>query len=203
MTEYNLGHVVGERGPKGDTGPQGLKGEKGDTGAIGPQGPKGDTGESVNITDLFNMIYPVGSIYMSVNNTNPSLLFGGTWEKIEDKFLLASGTTYENDSTGGSADSVVVSHNHTQNSHTHNARSARRFVVVGDGANWSYSGNIKIRTDGSGTAYYYPHSDKDNGGIIEHTETAEASPTINSTGEDGTGKNMPPYLAVNVWKRIV
>ena len=141
---------------------------------------------------------------MSINNTNPSVLFGfGVWEKIEDKFLLASGTTYENDSTGGSADSVVVSHNHTQNSHTHNARAARRFVVVGDGANWSYSGNIKIRTDGSGTAYYYPHSDKDNGGIIEHTETAEASPTINSTGEDGTGKNMPPYLAVNVWKRIV
>ena len=47
MTEYNLGHVIGERGPKGDTGPQGPQGPKGDTGATGPQGPvgpKGDTG---------------------------------------------------------------------------------------------------------------------------------------------------------------
>ena len=49
MTEYNLGHVVGEKGPKGDTGPQGPKGPKGDTGATGPQGPqglKGDKGDT-------------------------------------------------------------------------------------------------------------------------------------------------------------
>ena len=158
--------------------------------------------EASQIHNLIDVVYPVGSIYMSVNTVSPSVLFGfGVWEKIEDKFLLGSGTTYANGSTGGSADSVVVSHNHTQNSHTHNALSNRRFVVVGDGANWGYSGKIKIRTDGSGTAYYYPHSTTDAGGIMEHTETAEASPTINSTGEDGTGKNMPPYLVVNIWKR--
>ena len=45
MTEYNLGHVVGEKGPKGDTGPQGPQGPKGDTGATGPQGPAGLKGE--------------------------------------------------------------------------------------------------------------------------------------------------------------
>ena len=44
MTEYNLGHVVGEKGPKGDTGPQGPQGLKGDTGAQGLKGDKGDTG---------------------------------------------------------------------------------------------------------------------------------------------------------------
>ena len=148
-------------------------------------------------------VYPVGSIYMSVNTVNPSILFGfGVWEKIEDKFLLASGTTYADGSTGGSADSVVVSHNHTQNSHTHKALSNRRFIVAGDGANWSYSAKIKIRTDGSGTAYYYVHSTQDTDGIIEHTETGSVSPTINSTGEDGTGKNMPPYITVNMWKRV-
>ena len=49
MTEYNLGHVVGEKGPKGDIGPQGPQGPKGDTGATGPQGPaglKGDKGDT-------------------------------------------------------------------------------------------------------------------------------------------------------------
>ena len=162
-----------------------------------------DTMINDNSFTTLQAVYPVGSIYMSVNTVNPSVLFGfGVWEKIEDKFLLASGTIYENGSTGGSADAVIVSHNHTQNSHTHNARSARRFVVVGGEANWSYSNKIKIRTDGSGTAYYYPHSDTNKGGIGEHTETAEASPTINSTGEDGAGKNMPPYIAVNMWLRI-
>ena len=147
-------------------------------------------------------VYPVGSIYMSINNTNPSILFGfGVWEKIEDKFLLGSGTTYENGSTGGSADSVVVSHNHTQKSHTHSPYSQKRFIVVGDGADWTYTGKVKIRTDGSGTAYYYPHSNSNTGGIGESIEIAGASSIINSTGEDGTNKNMPPYLAVNIWKR--
>ena len=158
--------------------------------------------EASQINNLIDIVYPVGSIYMSVNTVSPSVLFGfGVWERIEGQFLLGSGTTYENGSTGGSADSVVVSHNHTQNSHTHNAPSNRKFVLVGDGANWSYTSKIKIRTDGSGTAYYYPHSNSDIGGLMELAETAGASPTINSTGEDGTGKNMPPYIAVNIWKR--
>ena len=147
-------------------------------------------------------VYPVGSIYMSVNTVSPSVLFGfGVWEKIEGQFILGSSTDYPVGSTGGSADSVVVSHNHTQNSHTHKARPGRRFVTVGTEVNWNYSGNIKIRTDGNKPAYYYPHSNSNKGGITEDTEIGAASPTINSTGEDGTGKNMPPYLAVNIWKR--
>ena len=32
------------------------------------------------ISDIWKTIYPVGSIYMSVNNTDPGTLFGGTWE---------------------------------------------------------------------------------------------------------------------------
>lgn len=47
--------------------------------------------------------YPVGSIYMSINNTNPSTLFGGTWEQIKDTFLLSAGDTYTAGSTGGEA----------------------------------------------------------------------------------------------------
>lgn len=53
------------------------------------------------INGLVNIIYPVGSIYMSVNNTNPSTLFGGTWQQLEDRFLLGAGTTYTAGNTGG------------------------------------------------------------------------------------------------------
>ena len=147
-------------------------------------------------------VYPVGSIYMSVNSVNPSVLFGfGVWERIEGQFLLGSSIDYPLGSAGGSADAVIVSHNHTQNSHTHTPLANRKYIAVEKDSNWIYSGKIKIRTDGSGTAYHYPYTDSGTGGIMEHTETESASPTINSTGEDGTNKNMPPYLAVNIWKR--
>lgn len=39
---------------------------------------------------LVDWLYPVGAIYTSMNNLNPSLLFGGTLTQIEDKFLLCS-----------------------------------------------------------------------------------------------------------------
>ena len=52
-------------------------------------------------------LYPVGSIYMSVIDTNPALLFGGTWEQIQGRFLLAASTGYPNGSTGGEATTSI------------------------------------------------------------------------------------------------
>lgn len=55
-------------------------------------------------TTLVNYIYPIGSYYWSSNSTNPGTIFGGTWEQIKDKFVLAVGDTYtEVDTTGGEA----------------------------------------------------------------------------------------------------
>lgn len=124
-------------------------------------------------------VYPVGSIYMSVNTVSPSVLFGfGVWEKIEDKFLLGSGTTYENGSTGGSPDAVVVSHNHSYN---------RKYALTTDG-----QGIDRISTAGT-TGTKVSNLLQSNDAIYRNE--------INNSGEDGTGKNMPPYLAVNIWKR--
>lgn len=61
-----------------------------------------------------NDIYPVGSIYMTVTNSDPNTLFSGTtWVQIEDQFLLSAGSTYTAGDTGGSA-----SHTHTTGDHT-------------------------------------------------------------------------------------
>ena len=52
--------------------------------------------------DLFDLIYPVGSIYLSVNNTDPSTLFGGTWSQIKGRYLLGTGVPDANtDNTHG------------------------------------------------------------------------------------------------------
>lgn len=55
------------------------------------------------LKELIDIIYPIGSVYISTNNINPSNLFGGTWSQIKDSFLLACGNIYANGSVGGEA----------------------------------------------------------------------------------------------------
>ena len=145
--------------------------------------------------DLVDVVYPVGSIYMSVNSTSPATLFGGTWQKIEDKFLLASGTNYTNGDTGGSADAVVVEHTHTQNAHTHDAYYSA-FVESSQNLGITEKWNV-THTSGSSGFVYSNLSPT----LNRSTHTASTTATNQNAGESGTNKNMPPYLVVNVWKR--
>lgn len=80
------------------------------------------------VTDILNLVYPVGSIYMSVNSTSPATLFGGTWTQIKDTFLLAAGTNHAAASTGGAetvtlSTSNLPSHNHSVGAHAHGLNS--------------------------------------------------------------------------------
>ena len=190
------------------------------------------THTSNQVTDLINTIYPVGSIYMSVNSTNPSVLFGGTWEQIKDTFLLATGDTYANGSTGGEATHTLTvnempshthiqdshnhtqdSHNHTQNSHNHSTSTDRKFLALGKNDNWRYTNARQMQsTSGSN---YYPYSNKNTSGLTEPENTASktatnqettatnqaTTATNQNTGGGQAHNNMPPYLAVNIWKR--
>lgn len=61
------------------------------------------TALGVSNQSIVNLIYPVGSIYITAGSTNPQTIFGGTWERIKDSFLLAAGDTYAAAATGGAA----------------------------------------------------------------------------------------------------
>lgn len=127
-----------------------------------------------NQTLTFSDIYPVGSIYMSINNVNPSTLFGGTWEQIKDTFLLSAGDTYTAGNTGGEA-----THTLTVNeipSHRHPG-----LTVTEQPANIG-NGNSGIGLNYSGS----------NGGSPLATAFAGGGQAHN---------NMPPYLVVYMWKR--
>ena len=56
-----------------------------------------------NLKEIIDIIYPIGSVYISVNSTNPQSLFGGTWVQLKDRFLLGAGDTYINGNVGGEA----------------------------------------------------------------------------------------------------
>ena len=137
-------------------------------------------------------VYPIGSIYMSINNTDPSLLFGGTWEQLKDKFLLSAGDTYTAGSEGGSADAVLLKHKHN---------------IMTSGDNPLYV-KINKTADTSGYQLNAVYNSKEGyyaSGAQSSTELHAGNPVNvqgGSSTSEGAGKNMPPYLAVYVWKRI-
>ncbi len=45
--------------------------------------------------------HPVGSLYISENSTSPAELYGGTWERVEGKFIMGASDAYPAGSTGG------------------------------------------------------------------------------------------------------
>ena len=161
---------------------------------------KANTGQVVSLVDL---IYPVGAIFMSAVSTNPGTYLGGTWEQIKDKFLLAAGDAYAAGAEGGSADAVNVSHTHTQASHDHSPSGGSNYGFAIYKASGGV-GRVKVSTS-SGTRYTFAGksgaADADSSGLLWYKKTSDATPAINSAGEDGAGKNMPPYLTVYVWKR--
>ena len=58
--------------------------------------------------NFLNYLYPVGSIYMTVGTTSPAVLFGGTWEQIENCFLYSGDDVFSVGDTGGSAETEIT-----------------------------------------------------------------------------------------------
>lgn len=133
-------------------------------------------------------IYPIGSIYMCVNDINPSEVFGGTWVQIKDRFLLAAGDTYNNGAMGGAAthtpSGTVGGHAITvaeMPTHAHGVRYLAKSLSGGEiSANTIDIGSTGQDADTSTRGQGQAHS---------HTFTGTSQDT------------MPPYLAVKVWKR--
>lgn len=123
---------------------------------------------------ILDNVYPVGSIYMSVNSTNPKNLFGGTWEQIQGRFLFGMNSSYPAGSTGGE-----ITHKLTQGEmpkHNH---------II-------YAPNAGGPDEGA--ALGFPEVSSSN------TWWAAACMT-GQTGDNEAHNNMPPYLSVYIWKR--
>lgn len=60
------------------------------------------------VTSVLSTLYPVGSIYIGTQGSCPlaTLIPGSTWQKIEGRYLLASGTLYGTSETYSAGSSV-------------------------------------------------------------------------------------------------
>ena len=57
---------------------------------------------------LLDLLYPVGALYLSAATTDPGTVLGGTWQRIQDRFLLAAGESYAAGSTGGQGQRPLI-----------------------------------------------------------------------------------------------
>ena len=156
--------------------------------------------------DLINIIYPIGSIYMSVNNISPASFLGGTWEAIQDRFLLAAGSSYSAGSTGGAA-TVILTENEIP-SHTH-SRGTMNIVGSFNHPTWAAtdmsSGSVSgAFTHGNGVTFQYTGMTDNKRVSAKFSFNASKAWTgeTSSIGGDAAHNNMPPYLTVYIWKRI-
>lgn len=161
------------------------------------------TNTPINATNLLNNVYPVGSIYMSVNNTSPSTLFGGTWEQIKDTFLLSAGDTYSAGTTGGEATHTLAVNEmpaHTHGSKTLTGTFTSNGLTSVNSVNHyaSVSGIVSRKTVSSG---YYDSTDRQAVTNTNNKIDIDATHEHNSVGGNKAHNNMPPYLTVYMWKR--
>lgn len=134
------------------------------------------TPEQIKSMGIFDAIYPVGSLYISVNDVSPAVLFGGTWEPIKDRFLIGASDNYQAEVAGGS-----TRHQHTS-PNGYNADNKLMGMSFAHGTNRTsgsgeYAALSQAVTTGSGAfSWVLPKTDN-----VSH---------------------MPPYLPVYMWKRV-
>lgn len=115
--------------------------------------------------------YPVGAIYLSVTDANPASLFGGTWERIGGRFLLGADSTYAAGSTGGESANTLTVDEMPRHNHEID----------------------NLNSSGNATTFMTVQA-QEKKGYGGNVQTMYA-------GGGKAHNNLPPYLAVYMWKR--
>lgn len=137
--------------------------------------------------------YPVGSVYISVNDANPSGFFGGEWESFGSGRCLVGVDKNQTEfstvmKTGGNKN--LQSHTHSMNSagsHIHKTDYGETIAV----GRWQWEAKISS----------YAANDNQNGYRLRGMGAAgDHTHTINSAGS-GNAQNLQPYITVYMWRR--
>lgn len=139
----------------------------------------------VKLNELLNKVYPVESVYISTGATSPASIFGGTWTQIEGRFLLGAGGVYALGSTGGAESSE----------HAHDAGDLFAKVLPDENTKITFKTRSTPTWDSNTTMVDLTRQQIIKPGISYGTEVSGSTASKNIN-------NLPPYLAVNIWKRI-
>ena len=153
--------------------------------------------------------FPIGSIYISINTTNPETIFGGTWEQIQGRFLLSASSSYPAGNIGG-ASTINLNHVHSTADHTLtiNEIPSHKHWISGaayDDGNMSTSGVSNTQDYGLAADAGSYSADDPNKAYGRNSAYTGGSAAHNH-GDTGSNLSssqsiMPPYLVVYMWKR--
>ena len=150
-------------------------------------------------TTLMDLFYPVGSIYTSMNSTDPSELFGGTWEQITDRFLYCADSS---GTTGGSktiSTSNLPSHTHTFTGTAATDSVQFRRTTTGSTISTSSSSVFTAENNSGKTSSYSISAEENETTWDVLTFNYTPSGTLSNTG---SGEEfLPPYITVYAWYR--
>lgn len=133
-----------------------------------------------NFVNLLDVIYPIGSVYITFNSTSPAASVGGTWELLNNVFLY--GTSGAIGVKGGESAHLLTEDEMPMHHH------ALKIAVT-----WGGDAGM-LRSVVATNSNFWQGGDIDNGTYDSH----------NSTSFVGAGKqhnNMPPYITCRMYKR--
>jgi len=155
---------------------------------------------------LISSLYPIGSIYISVNPTNPSELFGGTWERFSNGRVLVG--VDENQSEFNTTKKIgghkaLQQHNHSHNLNVDNKDLKGVLGQVYTGTKIENSGIVTGKTDASNRTYSNAGS-TGNSWSNWDIDASHKHTLIGSINNAGTGDsgNLQPYITCYIWLRI-
>lgn len=202
----SLHGVNGAPGPAGPQGPKGDTGNQGPQGTPGTNGTNGTNGTSANVGNC----WPVGSIFISVVSTDPSVLLGvGTWQAFASGRMLVGFNAADSDfnaaeKTGGSKtvtpQGTVSQPTFTGNSVTSSAVSAGTPAGTINNHTTAADSNTTggtAKVTGPGTHTFTGSA------LATHTHTTTATGTVSAPTFTGSVAQIEnPYITVFMWKRV-
>ena len=139
-------------------------------------------GEDLAGKEFYEYVRTEGAVLFSFNpDFSPAALYGGSWEKITDRFLIGAGGSYTLGSTGGEA-----THEHNVTGVTHLFRPESTTFL------YKYYQNNKYWVSDNGFTV----------STVFERVTENIPGGIETKGETNMVQNIPPYIAVNIWRRV-
>lgn len=139
-----------------------------------------------DVNAVLNSVYPVGSIFISLSDKSPNDFgFAGVWDRIGGRFLV-----------GADEKTFILGDEGGYSTHSHSASNMR--ALFGGDSNSTLKFHFKATAAGSS---WTPNK------MINVSSSATSDISLRYTGIEVDGNtddvsNLPPYLAVNIWKRL-